>query len=302
MKKNIRKYIFSGAILLVSLLAFTGIASVAAIPACEDGFHYDARVKNCVPDNDNGGAEENIAPGECPSGWQKLTNDDRVCCPPGSGGKASDCLFAKYINPTVKVLTGLAAVAAIIGIIIGGLQYSASGGDPQKTAAGKAKVVKAIYGLVAFLFLYSALQFLSPGGISSNATAVTGGAGAAKQCSKTFLGLKPWFYYLPDSAFRAPNGSLSCNIESFRLFGDKSKNKKSDLFPVLLAVADDLVRVAGLVAVAFVITGGVKFVTSNGEPEKAKQARETIINALIGLVIAIAAAAVVSFIGSKLSI
>lgn len=285
----------------MSLIAFTGFASVSAIPACEDGFHYDARVKNCVPDNDKGGVKENISPGECPTNWEKLSGNDKVCCPPGSGGKAKDCLFAKYINPTVTVLTGLAALAAIIGVIIGGLQYSASGGDPQKTAAGKAKVVKAIYGLVAFLFLYSALQFLSPGGISANTTAVKGGSGAAEQCSKTFLGLKPWFYYLPDASFRAQNGSLSCNIENFSLFGDKSKDKKSDLFPVLLAVADDLVRVAGLVAVVFVITGGVKFVTSSGEPDKTKQALETIINALVGLVIAIAAAAIISFIGSRLS-
>lgn len=302
--KIVRKNIFLHAIatflVFLGLFSFVAPRPALAIPACEPGYYYDSAKKDCIREG-AGASEENLAPGECPGGWERLKDDDRVCCPPGSGGSASDCLFAKYVNPTVRVLTAIAALAAVIGMIVGGLQYSASGGDPQKAAAGKGKVVKALYGLLAFLFLYSALQFFSPGGISSMATTVKGGSGAAAQCSKTFLGLKPWFAYLPDSAFRASNGSLSCSIEKFSLFGDKSKNKSSDLLPVLLAIADNLVRIAGLVAVAFVITGGVKFVTSNGESDRTKQARETIINALIGLVIAIIAAAVVSFIGSKLS-
>ncbi|PID30843.1 hypothetical protein CSA80_03710 [Candidatus Saccharibacteria bacterium] len=248
----------------------------------------------------------NTAPGQCPPNWKHLKEgtpeeDVRVCCPPGSEGSSSSCLFAKYINPTVKILALIAGIATVIGIVAGGLQYSASGGDPQKTAAGKARVVKALYGLIAFLFLYSALQFFSPGGISSKVTTVKGGSGAAKQCSKTFLGLKPWFYYLPDSAFRAPNGSLSCDIYHFSLFGDKDNGKDSDIVPILLVIADDLIRISGLVAVAFVITGGIRLSVSQGEPEKTKAARQTIINALIGLVIAIVAASVVSFVGGRLS-
>lgn len=52
---------------------------------------------------------------------------------------------------------------------------------------------------------------------------------------------------------------------------------------------------------AFVIVGAAKYITSQGEPDRAKQARDSIINALIGLAIAIVAAGVVSFIGNKLS-
>lgn len=234
----------------------------------------------------------------CPSNWVKLKADDRVCCPPGSGGTARDCIFAKYINPTIKALSGLAAVAAVIGIIMGGIQYAASGGDPQKAAQGKGKIIKALYGLIAFLFLYSALNFLSPGGISSTGASV-GPPGIAGKCSKPFLGLKPWFAYLPDTAFEDPTGGYSCELSGFQLFGNDQTG--SQLMPIFLVVADNLVRIAGLVAVAFVIVGGVKFVTSNGEPERTKQARETIINALIGLAMAILAAAIVEFIGGKLT-
>ena len=69
----------------------------------------------------------------------------------------------------------------------------------------------------------------------------------------------------------------------------------------LLAVADDLVRVAGLVAVAYVVVGGAHMIISQGDPERAKRGRETVLNALIGVVVAIAAAAVVSFVGNHLT-
>lgn len=236
----------------------------------------------------------------CPAGSEPLgTNskegldEPRVCCPIGSGAKTESCIIAKYVNPTIKVLSVIAGVAAIIGITMGGIQYASSGGDPQKTALGKGKIVKALYGLVAFLFLYSALQFFSPGGISSQPGPV-GGTASAATCSKNFLGLKPWFAYLPPDNF-----SSDCSIsDKFQLLG---KGTDSAILPIALVIADDLVRIAALVAVAYVIIAGIKLTTSQGEPDKAKQARETIINALIGLVMAVIAAAVVSYIGNKLS-
>lgn len=230
----------------------------------------------------------------CPSGQSLLTGSDTVCCPDGANGGGTDCIFAKYINPIVKLLSVVAGVAVVIGVIVGGIQYGASAGDPQKAAKAKGQISKALFGLIGFLFLYSALQFFSPGGISSNPTP-SGSGSVAEQCSKTFLGLKPWFAYLPDNAFT----SGTCNIDNFSLLGGNGEN--SQLLPVVLAVSDDLVRIAGLVAVAFVITGGIQYVTSNGEPDKTKRARETIINALVGVVIAIIAASVVSFIGGRLS-
>lgn len=244
-------------------------------------------------------AGSNITPAKCPAGFA-LANANidplqQTCCPVGHNTSASDCLFAKYINPAVTLLSAVAALAVIIGATMGGIQYASSSGDPQKAAAGKTKMVRALYALIVFLFLYSALQFLSPGGLSSNPVPSGGGGTVAQQCSKPFLGLKPWFAYLPDSAFE----SGTCNIVNFTVLG---KSGTPSMVPaILLAIIDDLVRIAGYVAVIFVITGGVLYITSQGEPDRTKRARDTIINALIGLVVALVATAVVSFIGSKLS-
>ncbi len=234
------------------------------------------------------------------------SSDSHTCCPKFVNDKTPmNCLTAKYINPTVRLLSYAVGVAVVIAIIAGGIRYSSSGGDPQKTEAGKKMITKALFALVTYLFLFSVLQFLSPGGLSAKPV---GGSADAKTCAHNFLGLKPWFAYLPkegiDSAGKKINMfDENCQVVGFHFLPDGTAqgSNRSHLPAVLLVIADDLLRIAGLVAVAYVIVGGVKYITSQGEPDKTKQAKDSIINALIGLAIAIVAAAVVSYIGNKLS-
>lgn len=58
--------------------------------------------------------------------------------------------------------------------------------------------------------------------------------------------------------------------------------------------------IAGGVALIFVIIGGIKFMTSQGDPGALAKARNTIIYALIGLVVCIAAISIVNFVSGKL--
>lgn len=126
---------------------------------------------------------------------------------------------------------------------------------------------------------------------------------AREACQQSgFLGLKPWWYYLPDEKFHLTDADsgvdANCSIKEFILLPSDGAN--SDIPLVLVAIVDDLLRIAGMVAVAFVIVGAVQYITSQGEPEKTAQAQSTIINALIGLAIAIIAVAFVSFVGHRL--
>lgn len=114
-------------------------------------------------------------------------------------------------------------------------------------------------------------------------------------CKKAdFLGLHPWWYYLPKSDFDLTN----CNIKNFNFL--TSGGGQPDLPLVLLAIVDDLLRIAGIVAVAFVIVGAFRYVASQGNPEDTAKAQSTIINALIGTAVAIVAAAFVNFLGQRL--
>jgi hypothetical protein len=72
-------------------------------------------------------------------------------------------LFTKYLNPFIRSLTVLVGLGVTIGIIVGGIQYASSGGDPQKAASGKQHIKVAVIALVGFMFLYGLLRFLFPG-------------------------------------------------------------------------------------------------------------------------------------------
>jgi hypothetical protein len=113
---------------------------------------------------------------------------------------------------------------------------------------------------------------------------------SANTCSKPFLGLKTWFQYLPPTAFEG-----DCSISSFDVLG-----KNSGILLIALALLDDLIRIAALVAVGYVIYGGILYVTSQGAPDMTKKAQQTIINALIGVVVAIIASSAVAFIGTRI--
>lgn len=66
---------------------------------------------------------------------------------------------------------------------------------------------------------------------------------------------------------------------------------------VAVAIIELLTRLAGVVAVGFVLYGSVQYITSQGQPEGLKNAKSTITNALIGLLIVILAVSIIQFLG-----
>ncbi len=73
-------------------------------------------------------------------------------------------IVTKYINPTINLLAAFVGIAVTLSIIIGGIQYGSSAGDPQKAAQAKNRIRNSLIALISFIFLYSLLNFLIPGG------------------------------------------------------------------------------------------------------------------------------------------
>lgn len=116
---------------------------------------------------------------------------------------------------------------------------------------------------------------------------------AACNANATFLGIfKPWYAYLQVGKDSVGN----CSIMNFTALGSHS-----GFLLIALAILEDLVRLAALVAVGYVIYGGIQYVTSQGSPDSTKKAQQTIINALVGVVIAVLAASLVAYIGGQLA-
>lgn len=115
----------------------------------------------------------------CPDGYS-TPNNNGICptCQQAGGcdyGKTTDpaskcnkksCdLIAKYVNPTINVLSGLVGLIAAASIIFAGIQYSSSDGDPQKAAKAKSRITNTLLALIMYLFLFAFFQFLIPGGV-----------------------------------------------------------------------------------------------------------------------------------------
>ncbi len=103
--------------------------------------------------------------------------------------------------------------------------------------------------------------------------------------SQGFFGFPTWYKYLP-----SVDGAVPCTVKISGI---------NDAWLIVAAIIDMLLRVAALAAVIFIIYGGVLYITSEGSPDKAKKALMTIINAIVGLVIAVGASVFISFVAGR---
>lgn len=103
--------------------------------------------------------------------------------------------------------------------------------------------------------------------------------------SQGFFGFPTWYKYLP-----SVDGVVPCSPQISSI---------NDVWLIVAAVIDMLLRVAALAAVIFIIYGGVLYITSEGSPDKAKKALMTIINSVVGLVIAVGASVFISFFAGR---
>lgn len=83
----------------------------------------------------------------------------------GNEVKGLGCLFQTYINPFIKLLSGAIGVIVVLMVVVGGVQYSSAGSDPQKVAEARKKITNALLALVTYIFIFALLNWLVPGGI-----------------------------------------------------------------------------------------------------------------------------------------
>lgn len=105
------------------------------------------------------------------------------------------------------------------------------------------------------------------------------------KCSKSFFGLPTWYKYLELDS--------DCNVVT--------KGVENVPAKVILGLIDIALFLAGLLAVVMIIWGGYLFIFGNGDPGQITNARKTILNAVIGLAIAILASQIVRFVAYLLS-
>jgi hypothetical protein len=84
----------------------------------------------------------------------------------------------------------------------------------------------------------------------------------------------------------------------------KADSAKDNLFApngVFSVVANTLIFLVGAVAVIFLIIGGLRYVVSNGDSKAVEAAKNTILYAIVGIVVAVISFALVSFVINALN-
>lgn len=72
--------------------------------------------------------------------------------------------------------------------------------------------------------------------------------------------------------------------------------KKDDFTKTIEQIINVAITVVGIAAVSVIVFAGQRYITSAGDASKAKQAKDMIMYAVIGLIIAILSWAIISFV------
>jgi hypothetical protein len=85
------------------------------------------------------------------------------------------CLGDKAPNPTsaiedllyaiIRFLSAGVGLVVVLAIVLSGIQYSTSEGNPETTQQAKNRIRNAIIGLFIYLFAFALVQWLVPGGL-----------------------------------------------------------------------------------------------------------------------------------------
>lgn len=122
----------------------------------------------------------------------------------------------------------------------------------------------------------------------------------------SILGLPTWYKYLGGTEIEKLNIDGSSNgsetvCQPLIWTRPDEKLPKRDILLIAGAIMDMLTRIAGFAAFIYLMYGGFLYLTSSGNSENIKNAGTTLLNAAIGLAIAISATTLINYFATQIS-
>lgn len=121
------------------------------------------------------------------------------------------------------------------------------------------------------------------GGLALTPTPV---AAAPRECEDYFLTFRPWYYGL------VKEGSATCELKDINVEGGTTGEEielTAFIWTIILNILSILFNLVGYLALGFIIYGGYLYLLAKGDPAKIAKGKNTVIRALIGLVVCILA-------------
>lgn len=88
---------------------------------------------------------------------------------------------------------------------------------------------------------------------------------------------------------------LGATFNIWQNIPNKDDLTTGNITAIILAVTSNLIALSGGVCLIFILWGAIRYITSAGNPSSAADARNVIINALVGLIIVAGAFAFVRY-------
>lgn len=171
--------------------------------------------------------------------------------------------IASLLLPPVLLLGGM---IAFLFIIWGGFKYMTAQGDPKAVASARGTIVSAVIGLLILASIFVILLLV-----------------------ERVLQIKILTTFVPSV--------YAVNIGQEFLLGDRSITDVFGNFGELVAsVVNFALAAGGLVFFAMLIWGGMRYMLARGDDKLIMEARQTVTNAVIGLLIIVSSFAIIKLI------
>lgn len=95
----------------------------------------------------------------------------------------------------------------------------------------------------------------------------------------------------------ATNGIDICSGDGKgSIYCDNKAGSETKVNSIIGNIVQVLLTAVGVISVIMIVIGGIMFILSSGDAQKAAKARNTILYAVVGLVVAVFASAIVNFV------
>lgn len=157
----------------VSLIGPVSVHAQDNVPAACEDLSGEEQFRCIERHSDGAGGSQDVdstrsIQGDCPSGYIKLSvpleNGDDCLQEGGNSGNLEDNIIFKYLGALIRFLSIGVGLVVVLMIIIAGIQYIVSAGNPQGIEAAKNRLTNALIALLLYIFMAAVLNFLVPGG------------------------------------------------------------------------------------------------------------------------------------------
>jgi hypothetical protein len=232
-----------------------------------------------------------------------------------------------YAVTVLNVILGVIGIIALIMIMASGIRYITSRGDESETEKAKKGILYAVIGLIVVGLAAIIVNFtMNAAGIKGND--VPGGSnllGAAHTILMVFLtlvGITALVYIIiggvryitamgEESKIEAAKKNILYAVIGLIVVGlatvivnftaaaiglPTGLPGTSNLPLAIMVILNAALVLAGITAVIYVIIGGVKYITSQGEADQAEEGKRIILYAVMGLIVIGISATLVNFV------